>query len=449
MFSVVLAPRPDVRRVLTLAWPVMLSMVTYTLMSAADAIFVGRNGTVPLAAIGLGVTTTWLFLALPYGLIRGVRVATAQATGAGRVEDARALGWQAVWLALALGAVVAVASLGGAEVFTLLGATPEVAREANAYFSIRGFAAPLMLLELGLTAWFEGRGDTRTPMRANVMANLLCVGLDAVLVNGLGPIPALGIRGAAYAGVISFGFASAVMVASSVAELRRSPWALRWDLLRESTRLGLPIGLQRAQDLLAWTTLTGALASLGEVQLAAHVVAIRVLMMSFLPGAAIAEAAAVLVGQAVGGRDVDAADRSWRAGVQAAAMLMAVGGLAFLLVPSVLLLPFGVTAEVAAVARPLLYVAAAFQLIDAVGTVTYLSLDGAGDTRFTLVTSIGFAWGLKLPLGLLLVRWAGFGALGVWLALTAELAALAVTLVWRWRSRAWYPRVRQDAAVAA
>ena len=70
------------RRVLRLAWPVMVSMLSFSMMSAADAVFVGRLGTVSLAAIGLGVTGSYLFLALPMGLVRGLRVATAQATGA-------------------------------------------------------------------------------------------------------------------------------------------------------------------------------------------------------------------------------------------------------------------------------------------------------------------------------------------------------------------------------
>lgn len=441
--------RPSVGTVLRLAWPVMLSMVTYSLMSAADAIFVGRLGTEPLAAIGIAVTTSWLFLALPYGLIRGVRVATAQAFGAGRKDDLDALGWQAVWLALGFGVIVAGLTAVSPGVFVLLGASPDVAREAFAYFSIRGLAAPLTLLELGLTAWFEGRGDTRTPMRANVFANLLCVALDAVLVTGFGPFPALGIRGAAWAGVISFGAAAALLLWQGARELWRTSARIRPDLLRESLRLGFPIGLQRFQDLVAWSTLTGAIAALGDVQLAAHVVAIRVLMVSFLPGAAIAESTAVLVGQAVGARKVEDARASWWAGVKAAVVLMGVGGLAFVGLPDLLLAPFGVTAEVAEVARHLLLVAAAFQVLDAIATVTYLSLDGAGDTRFTLVASLVFAWGVKLPLGLALVRWGGLGAVGVWLALTAEIVALILVLGWRWRSGRWFAAESAPVATAA
>lgn len=435
------------RVVLRLAWPVMVSMVSYSLMSAADAVFVGRLGTVPLAAIGLAVTTTWMFLALPHGLIRGVRVAVSQATGAERYVTADALGWQAIWLALLGGTGVALAALASPWVFTLLGATPEVAREAWTYFHIRSLAAPIALVELGLTAWFEGRGDTRTPMRVNVTSNLLWVALDAVLVGGFGPIPAMGIAGAAWAGVISLSLAAGWLFLTALPTLRAAPWRPRRALIGEASRLGFPIGTQRFLDILAWTVLTGVLASLGDAQLAAHVVAIRVLMTSFLPGMAIAEATAVLVGQSVGAERVDQARAAWWAGTRTAVVVMAAGGLAFVAAPSLLLLPFGVTPEVAAIARTLLLIAAAFQLLDAVATTTYLALDGAGDTRFTLVASLAFSWGVKLPIGIWLARQAHWGAPGAWIGLTVELAVLLAVLLWRWRTGAWYrPRA---VAVAA
>lgn len=433
------APAPmNTRRVLALAWPVMVSMVSYALMSAADAIFVGRLGTAPLAAIGLAVTTTWLFLALPMGLMRGVRVAVAQAVGAERLRTADVLGWQALWLAAIAGAAVAGASVLGPWAFRVMGASPEVAALAQAYFGVRALAAPLALLELGLTAWFEGRGDTVTPMRANVTSHVLWIVLDAALVNGVGPIPAMGIAGAAWAGVIAMSVAALWLGIAAAPRLLGAPWRPHRALLAESARLGFPIGVQRLLDLVAWTALTGVLAGISDIELAAHVVAIRVLMTSFLPGLAIAEATAVLVGQSVGAKRPDDAHDAWKAGVRTAMAGMALGGLAFVLVPNVLIAPFQVAPDVAPITRQLLAIAAAFQVLDAVATVTYFSLDGAGDTRFTLKASIVLAWGVKLPLGVVLARYAGMGAVGAWLGLTAELVLLLAVLLGRWASRRWY-----------
>lgn len=428
----------SVRKVLHLAWPVMLSMTSYTMMSASDAIFVGRLGTAPLAAIGLAVTTNFLFLGLPVGLVRGLKVAAAQATGAGRKRSALAYGWQALWSALLTGVLVALAGLGSPHVFRLLGADGAVAAEAQAYFDIRIWAAPFALFMHGFGGWFEARGDTRTPMRVNVVANLLSVALTAGLVSGVGPLPALGIRGAAWSGVIALGLASAWLFAEAWPTLQKVSWRPRRALLAEGARLGLPIGVQRVLDIGTWAVLAGVLASLGEAQLAAHVLAMRVLMVTFLPALAVAEATGVLVGQAVGARDRVAAHRAWRAGNLAALAIMLPGGLLFVAVPQLLLAPFGAGAEVVAVASQLLLIAAAFQVLDAVATVTYFALDGAGDTRFTLASSVSMAWGVKLPVGVALAWWSGLGAPGVWIGLTGELFLLLLLLVWRWRGERWF-----------
>jgi MATE family multidrug resistance protein len=426
------------RRVLRLAWPVMLSMLSQSVMAAADAVFVGRLGTASLAAIGLAVSAVWLFLSLPLGLIRGVRIATSQATGAGRRHMTEAFAWQAIWLATITGALAAIGAIASPWVFHLLGATPEVAEEALRYFRVRSAAAPLALLVLGLTSWFEGRGDTRTPARVNVTANLLNIALDVVLVPGLGPIPSLGIAGAAWAGVISFTVASTWLLVKAAPTLAATARRPRRPLLAQAGKLGFPIGIQRFLDVTTWTVLGGVLASLGDAQLAAHVLAVRVLLVSFLPSVAIAEATAVLVGQSVGaGRPADAR-AAWRAGASAASVLMLVGAVGFVLFPDLLLAPFSPGADVEPIARHLLWIAAAFQLVDALATVTFFALDGAGDTRFTLVATVAMSWGVKLPIGIALATETGLGAVGAWLGLTAEIVALLVLFGWRWRSGRWY-----------
>lgn len=418
-------------------------------MSAADAVFVGRLGTAPLAAVGLATVAVWLVLALPLGLNRGARVATSQAVGAGRKGVVLAYGWQVLWASLAMGAVVACLSGIGPFLFPLLGATDAVAAEADTYFRIRALGAPLMLMGWGLTGWFEARGDTRSPIRVNVVANGLNIVLDAVLVTGAGPVPAFGMAGAAWATVASQGVAAVSLVAFAMPELRTVSARLRRPLLGTAWRLGLPMGTERLLDTLVWTAFSAALAVAGDAHLAAHVLAIRVILMSFLPGLAIGESVGVLVGQAVGARRPERAREAWASGVQLSMGLMAVGGLMFVLFPDALIGIFGAEPEVVPIARQLLFIAAAFQMLDAMATTTFLALNGAGDTRFTMLAILCLSWGIKLPLGVGFAVGLGWGAPGAWLGLTTEITCFLLVVLWRWRSGGWYAGSEAPEARAA
>ena len=179
------------------------------------------------------------------------------------------------------------------------------------------------------------------------------------------------------------------------------------------------------------------LARVGEADLAAHVLVIRVVLVSFLPGLAIAEASGVLVGQAIGAGRIDEARDAWRAGLGLAVAVMATGGVAFLLFPTALLAVFDAEPAVVAIGRELLVVAAAFQVFDAIATVALMALNGAGDTRFTMVTNVAAAWLVKVPVGTALALGLGLGATGAWLGLTAEIVVLSVLWTWRVRGVRW------------
>jgi MATE family multidrug resistance protein len=412
-------------------------MLSYTLMSAADAAFVGRLGTEPLAAIGLSITVLFLVRAYGIGLVQGVRVLTAQCTGAEDREAVFRLGWQSLWLSTALGALAMVLIPVGGPIFGLMGAAGEVRTLATEYFVIRLLFAPIDFASFGLTVWFQGRGDTRTPMVANVGANVLNIGLDALLIFGLGPIPALGIGGAAWATNIARAVGGAYLLWRALPHLVGVSAGLSRDLLRRTWALGHPIGVMDFFDVGAFTLFTAILTSAGEVELAAHVVVIRIISVSFLPGYAIGSAAGVLVGQAVGARRPVLAGQAIRSALVLAVSVMAVFGVVFVVAPGPLLGLFGAEPAVAETGRKLLIIAATFQLFDAVAMVLYSALNGAGDTRFVMRASLGASWLVMLPVAYVLAIPAGLGAAGAWVGFVAELALISVIFAWRVRSGRW------------
>jgi MATE family multidrug resistance protein len=326
-------------------------------------------------------------------------------------------------------AVAAWAPFGSA-LFGLFGTDPEVARLAAGYFGWRVVAAPALFVGVALAGWLSGQGDTRSVMLAALLGNAVNIALDAALV------PVFGMEGAGMASAVAQVTGAVTLAVACRRLLARPRWPRRADALA-ILRVRLPIGANNGLDVGSYTVFALMLASAGEAQLAAHVVAVRILSVSFMPGYAIGEAGGVLVGQAMGaGRPADAR-RAFRSAATLAVGMMLCFGVAFAAFPETWLAPFRVALDVEVVAVRVLLLAAAIQVFDAVATCALLALNGAGDTRFTLGVTVGAAWLVKLPIASFLVCWLGWGAVGAWAGLACEIAVLAAVLLTRLRGDRW------------
>jgi MATE family multidrug resistance protein len=220
------------------------------------------------------------------------------------------------------------------------------------------------------------------------------------------------------------------MLCGSSRRLSRALLGLTW-------RVGSPIAARNWLEVGAFLVFAAMLARVGEAELAAHVIVIRIISVSFLPGYAVGEAVGVLVGQAVGARRPALARQAWLGGVRIAVVIMAALGVLFVVVPETLVGVFGADPAVTEVARGLLLVGAGFQLFDAVAMVGICAINGAGDTRFAMFASVVPSWLVKLPIGYALAVPMGMGAVGAWLGLTAEIAVVAGLALWRLAGARW------------
>ncbi|NOY25954.1 MAG: MATE family efflux transporter [Oligoflexia bacterium] len=435
-----LPERIGLREVHHLAWPVMISMLSQTAMSVADTLFVARLGTAPLAGIGLGSVASFVVLSAGFGLTAGLRVLVAQATGAARHIQARRLAWQGLWIALVLGVVGLLAAPLAGPLAHAFGASHDVTDFGADYLAVRVGGSGAALTGMALGAWFQGRGDTRTPMVTTVLANVLNIALDPVFIFGAGPIPALGVSGAALTTVFSQAIGALLLLVAALPHLRGISWAPDRALLRRAVGIGGPMALQGAMSVVGFAVFVGILARSGDANLGAHVIVMRIISLSFLPGHAVGQAAGVLVGQALGARRPALARQATRQAMRLAMLIMSIMGLVFVLFPGPLVQVFDPAADVAAVAVRLFVIAAIFQVFDAVAMVGQGSLDGAGDTRFTMVLGIVSTWLVTVPLGWLFALHFELGAAGAWLGLTAESVLYAGVALRRLRGRAWLDR---------
>ncbi len=435
--SLPLPERIGWRSVFGLAWPMMISRMSDTLMMVVDTLFVSRLGTAALAGVGIAISGSHLVVGFGWGLLMGVRVAVSHYTGAGRPESAARIGWQGAWLAALLGAIAWLAIPFAAWGLSLTGAEGEVLPHALGFLQVRVAGAPLLFGVLAVSGYFQGTGDTRTPMVGTLLANALNLALNPLFIFGWGPVPALGAAGAALATVISMGVNLAWL---GLRFLRHTPRVARGPqraLLAEITRPGVPMGMNMLQEIGSFAIFMAFLAHCGAIHLAAHVVVVRIVLMSFLPGWAVGEAGGVLVGQALGGRRPELARQAWRASVTLALSFMGAFGVLFVAFPATLLSIFSPAPEVLELGVRMLWIAAAFQIFDAVATVGLCCLNGAGDNRFTMALQLIGAWLLKVPLAWLFALPLGLGAPGAWLGMTLDIVMLAALCLWRIRGDRW------------
>ncbi|MEL6348322.1 MAG: MATE family efflux transporter [Myxococcota bacterium] len=426
--------------VLDLAWPIMVSMLSHTFMGVTDTLFVGWLGTAPLAGLGIALTLVYTLQAFPIGLTSGLKVAASQRVGAGRHDAALRLTWQGLWLSLILGTFIAALSGYSQPLLSMMTDSQAVIEEGAAFLQIRLLGVPILFTVFSLSALYHGRGETRTPMVATLIGNVVNAALDPLFIFTLD----LGIAGAALATLAGL----SVNCGWLAFRLRGDLWAadsqIEWRWMKEIGDVGSPLGARFFLDNLSFVLFAAMLSMIGDAHMAAHILSIRIVSVSFLPGYAVAEASSVLVGQAIGARRVDLARIAWKRAMGFASALMAAMGLVFWIFPDLLLSGFGAESEVFALGRDLLRVAAVFQIFDAVAMVGLSSLNGANDTRFTMIVSVGAAWLVKLPVGYLLAVQYQMGAVGAWWGLLAEIVVLAGIVFWRLMGSAWLDRRLKD-----
>lgn len=429
----------SLREVSTLAWPTIVGMLSFTLMEVADTYFVGRLGTVELAAIGISTMLVFVLHSFCFGLVGAARVVIAQLDGAGqRTRFSNGAG-TALMAALFLGALFFPLRLVSDALFAALGGSPDVQRVASEYFDARLLGSWAFFAMTGMGNVLKGTGDTRTPMRVNLVVNGLNIGLDPLFIYGWGPVPAMRHIGAAHATTFALLVGFCLML---YAARKRFPgsWKPDMELIWSILRYGVPMGIQWMLEAASWVVFLGIMARISDAALAANTAVMKILTVSFLPGYGIAEAANVLAGRYAGSGRNDLIRVVWKNAVFFGAGLMGAMGLLFLIAPELLIGIFADDPEIIRIGSQFLRIAAVFQIVDAMGIISSNTLTGTGDTRFTLIVSLSSAWLIFVPAAWYLATQTSLGAVGAWYGLTLHLAVLASVCAWRIFQGGWQGR---------
>jgi putative MATE family efflux protein len=287
-----------------------------------------------------------------------------------------------------------------------------------------------------LSSLLQGTGDTRTPMYAMILVNLLHIAVAYPLIYGRWGLPAFGVKGAAVAVGIAEATGTAFLLYNCRPFLRRSK-RLRWDLLRTIWDIGAPVSGERIVQQAGILVYTKIVLIYGTVSYAAHQVGLSIESLSFLPGYGFAIAAATMVGQSIGaGKYTRAKLENWEAN-RMATFVMAGMGVVFFFFPYALLRAFTNDESVIDLGTLFLKIVALLQVPLALTMVLAGSLRGAGDTRFIMIATMVGMWTVRVPIAFAVGVWLQLGVFYVWLAMIADWTLRMVLMLWRYRSERW------------
>lgn len=438
------------REVLKIAYPLMISMGSFTLMQFVDRMFLAWHSPISIqAAVPAGILS-FTFICGFMALAGFSNMFVAQFSGAGDPARCARSTAQAVFVALLSWPFMLALIPVGHLVLRYSGHAPQVLEEELLYFNILMLGGVASPLGAAISGFFSGRGQTRITMGATIAANLVNLVLDYALIFGHWGFPELGIRGAAWASVISGGVMPFILFvlyfSAPLNRVYRTRRNFRWDtvLVRRLLRFGTPSGIHLALDVASFAIFVVLTGRMGDVSLAASNIALSINMLTFLPVIGIGIAASIVVGHYQGRHQPYlAAKGAWTA-FKIALIYMSVVGSTYVLFPTFYLSFFterasaGLTLEeIYPVARVLMIIMALWGLVDAANIVLSGALKGAGDTRFVMWFSVAMAWGLLVPGQIVLVYVLQRGVIAAWCWTAIYIFLMAVGFIWRFFQGRW------------
>src|SRR5271168_2655670 len=424
------------RAILLLAIPMVLEMVLESLFAVVDILWVGRLGANSVATVGLTESLLSLVFAVGIGLAMSTTAMVARRIGEKDPEDAAIAGVQAIFLGLLVSLSIGIPSfIFAPKLLQLMGASPELVATGSGYARIAlGGCGAIVMLFLN-NAIFRGAGDASIAMRLLWVSNIINLILDPCLIFGLGPFPKLGVTGAALAtftgrsiGVLYQFYR--LLRGSERIRILRSQIRLNFPVLLRLIRVSLTGILQFAIAHTSWIGLVRIVSIFGATALAGYTIAIRIVVFIILPSWGLSNAAATLVGQNLGAKQPERAEKSvWRTGFYNMLFLGTIGVFFIFFAEPVVRL-FTHDPAVVPLAASCLRILSYGNVGYAYGMVMLQAFNGAGDTVTpTLVNFFGF-WLLEIRLAYFLAIPGGMHSNGVFLSIViAELFIAGVSVV--------------------
>jgi putative MATE family efflux protein len=431
------------RAIFLLAVPMVLEMMMESLFGIINVFWVAHLGASAAATVGITESLLTMVFAVALGLSMATTATVARRIGEKDAHGASVAAFQSIVLGVIASIPVAVIAITFApQMFKLMGASDAVTNLGSGYARvILGGNVVIMLLFL-INAVFRGAGDASIAMRVLWIANAINIVLDPCLIFGLGPFPKLGVTGSAIATTIGRG--TGVLFQLWFLFGRRGRVTINWQEARidfkvmlRMIRISLGGMFQYLVATASWVGLMRMVAMFGDSALAGYTIALRIIIFAILPSWGMSNAAATLVGQNLGARKADRAEKSvWKTGF-ANMCFLGVVAIIFVTFAERLIGIFTTDPAVVPYGVACLRFISYGYIFYAYGMVMVQSFNGAGDTNTPTLINLCCYWLFQIPVAYALAVPLGFGAKGIFVAITIAESTLAVVSVLVFRRGKW------------
>jgi MATE family multidrug resistance protein len=415
-------------------------------VSVVDTAMVGRlnNAAVVLAAMGLGVLAAWAITSVFSSLATGTHVLVARRfgeadfAGAGRVLN------NSLLLALLCGLFFGVPGyLFSHDIIGFFSSDTAVADAGTGYMQWRFIGLIFFLFVVSYRGFFNGIGHTKVFMYSAIVINLSNIVLNYILIFGKLGAPVMGLSGAGASSALSNVIGVIFFVSATFLPRYRKRYryysrlGFLGDVMRQTIRISAPVSFQNILILLGFLVFVAITGRIGTIQQAASQVVITALFMSFLPCFGFGMGAQTLVGQNLGTGDRKMAKRCGLEAARLATYFTMVLGFFFVVFPDLVIILITTNREVTEIARPVLRIAGAAQIVYASGIVLAHALQAAGATVYVMAVEVLTHWVIFLPLAYILGVTLGWGLEGAWLALPVYIVSYSLLIYRKYRSDSW------------
>ncbi|MBN2069882.1 MAG: MATE family efflux transporter [Candidatus Krumholzibacteriota bacterium] len=432
-----------IREIISMSIPVMIGMVSHTVLNMVDTAMVGRLGVVQLAAVGLASFFTLVMVLIFGSLNIGTQAITARRVGEERTEEFPRIAYNSILLALGAGALISIAghNLSG-WIFSVISDDADVISIGTPYLSIRFTGMFAMIVIFTLKGFVIGLGRVRIDMIVSVIINLLNIFLNYCLIFGHCLMPRLEVRGAAIASVISTLIGLVIYLLFVHFRILRNMPRVRFlrilspELMGQIVRISAPRAVQ-SFSVLGFIVFLSFIGQIGVSELAISNIIFKAFNLSFMLGMAVGTASATLVGKSLGGGDSKEAVRYGWYSAGTGAVVMGIIGTLFMFFPRQIMGIFSNSRETVEKGVVPFQILGAMQFIDGVGIVLSRTLQGVGCTVYVMISETICVWAIMIPGSWIAVSLLRGGLLAAWSSLYIYVLCFASFMAWKFYEGSW------------